>query len=212
VAQAFPATGPAECGGPSSTTGCRGGEEKEGRGEGPGPRADAGSGRLGKAPSSAGEGGTPEEPSPETPDDDDDDEDDDEEDDMAARLGFSPGLRLGQEPSSQPPSELMPSVPGVGTLRSRPEERGQTEGYLTPWLGKLRRPRGAGPRRLFPVSRRPHRQRRRATLKSPWRCLGSPSPGRPKRPKQGWCRSYRRSGPRRRLRGSRSERPPLRHG
>jgi hypothetical protein len=156
--------------------------------------------------------GLPREPSPETPDDDDDDEDDDEEDDMAARLGFSPGLRLGQEPSSQPPSELMPSVPGVGTLRSRPEERGQTEGYLTPWLGKLRRPRGAGPRRLFPVSRRPHRQRRRATLKSPWRCLGSPSPGRPKRPKQGWCRSYRRSGPRRRLRGSRSERPPLRHG
>jgi hypothetical protein len=43
------------------------------------------------------------EPSPETPDDDDDDEDDGEDDDMAARLGFSPGLRLGQESSSQPP-------------------------------------------------------------------------------------------------------------
>jgi hypothetical protein len=68
--------------------------------------------------------GLPREPSPETPDDDDDDEDDDEEDDMAARLGFSPGLRLGQEPSSLPPSGLMPSVPGVGTPRSRPEERG----------------------------------------------------------------------------------------
>jgi hypothetical protein len=61
VAQAFPATGPAGCGGPSSATGCRGGEEeKEGRGEGPGPRADAGSGRLGKAPSSVEEGGAPE--------------------------------------------------------------------------------------------------------------------------------------------------------
>jgi hypothetical protein len=47
--------------------------------------------------------GLPREPSPETPDDDDDDEDDDEEDDMAARLGLSPGLRLGQELSSQPP-------------------------------------------------------------------------------------------------------------
>jgi hypothetical protein len=35
------------------------------------------------------------EPSPETPDDNDDDEDDDEDDDMAARLGLSPGLRLG---------------------------------------------------------------------------------------------------------------------
>jgi hypothetical protein len=71
--------------------------------------------------------GLPREPSPETPDDEDDDEDDDEEDDMAARLGFSPGLRLGQEPSSQTPSGLMQSVPGVGTPRSRPEERGQTE-------------------------------------------------------------------------------------
>jgi hypothetical protein len=42
--------------------------------------------------------GLPREPSPETPDDDD--EDDDEEDDMAARLGLSPSLGLGQEPSS----------------------------------------------------------------------------------------------------------------
>jgi hypothetical protein len=71
------------------------------------------------------------EPSPETPDDDDD-EDDDEDDDMAARLGLSPGLRLGQESSSQPPSGLTPSVPGVGTPRSRPDERGQTEGVLDP--------------------------------------------------------------------------------
>jgi hypothetical protein len=79
--------------------------------------------------------GLPREPSPETPDDDDDDEDDDEDDDMAARLGFSPGLRLGQEPSSQPPSGLAPSVPGVGTPRSRPEERGQTERVLDPLAG-----------------------------------------------------------------------------
>jgi hypothetical protein len=41
--------------------GCRGEEEGEkGREEGSGPRADAGSGRLGKAPSSAGEGWAPE--------------------------------------------------------------------------------------------------------------------------------------------------------
>jgi hypothetical protein len=52
--------------------------------------------------------GLPRDPSPETPDDDDDDEDDDEDDDMAARLGLSPGLRLGQELSSQPPSGLAP--------------------------------------------------------------------------------------------------------
>jgi hypothetical protein len=79
--------------------------------------------------------GLPREPSPETPDDDDDDEDDDEEDDMAARLGLSPGLRLGQELSSQPPSGLMPSVPGVGTPGSRPEERGQYERVPDPSAG-----------------------------------------------------------------------------
>jgi hypothetical protein len=81
--------------------------------------------------------GLPREPSPEMPDDDDDDEDDDEDDDMAARLGLSPGLRLGQELSSQPPSGLAPSVPGVGTPRSRPEERGQTEGVLDPSVGEV---------------------------------------------------------------------------
>jgi hypothetical protein len=79
--------------------------------------------------------GLPREPSSETPDDDDDDEDDDEEDDMAARLGLSPGLGFGQELSSQPPSGLMPSVPGVGTPGSRPEGRGQSERVLEPSAG-----------------------------------------------------------------------------
>jgi hypothetical protein len=69
--------------------------------------------------------GLPREPSPETPDDDDDDEDDDEEDDMVARLGFSPGLGFGQEPS----------VPGVGTSGSRPEGRGQPERAPDPSAG-----------------------------------------------------------------------------
>jgi hypothetical protein len=81
--------------------------------------------------------GLPREPSPKTPDDDDDDEDDDEDDDMAARLGFSPGLRLGQESSSQRPTGLAPSVPGVGTPRSRLEERGQTERVLDPSAGEV---------------------------------------------------------------------------
>jgi hypothetical protein len=79
--------------------------------------------------------GLPREPLPETPDDDDDDEDDDEEDDMAARLGLSPGLGLGEGLSSQPPSGLMPSVPGVGTPGSRPKERGQSERVLDPSAG-----------------------------------------------------------------------------
>jgi hypothetical protein len=76
--------------------------------------------------------GLPRELSPETPDDDDDDEDDDEDDDMAARLGLSPDLRLGQGSSSQPPSGLAPSVSRAGTSRSRSEEQGQAEGVLEP--------------------------------------------------------------------------------
>jgi hypothetical protein len=76
--------------------------------------------------------GLPREPSPETPDDDDDDEDDDEDDDMAARLGLSPDLRLGQGSSSQPPSGLAPSISRAGTSGSRFEERGQAEGVLDP--------------------------------------------------------------------------------
>jgi hypothetical protein len=75
--------------------------------------------------------GLPREPSPETPDDDDDD-DDDEDDDMAARLGLSPDLRLGQRSSSHPPSGLAPSASGAGTSGSRSEERGQAEGVLDP--------------------------------------------------------------------------------
>jgi hypothetical protein len=79
--------------------------------------------------------GLPREPSPETPDDDDDDDDDDEEDDMAARLGLSPVLGCGQEPSSQPSSGPTPSVPGVGASGSRSEARGQPERTPDPSAG-----------------------------------------------------------------------------
>jgi hypothetical protein len=48
---------------------------------------------------------------------------------------------------------------------------------LTPRMEELRRPRGARPGRLLPESHRPRRQRRGATLRSPWQCLGSPPPG-----------------------------------
>ena len=156
--------------------------------------------------------GLPREPSPETPDDDDDDEDDDEDDDMAARLGLSLGLMLGQESSSQPPSGLAPSVPGVRTLRSRPEERGQTERVLDPSAGEVEVTLGSQAEASVPREPSPTRQRWRATLRSPWQRLGSPSPGHPRCPRRGWCRSWRRGGPRRCLRGSRSERPLLRHG
>jgi hypothetical protein len=93
--------------------------------------------------------GLPREPSPETPDDKDDDKDDD----MAARLGLSPSLRLGQEPSSQPPSGLAPSVPRVGTPRSQPEEQGQTKGLLDPSAGEVEVTPGS--QAEVPVPRRP---------------------------------------------------------
>jgi hypothetical protein len=51
---------------------------------------------------------------------------------MAAHLGLSPDLRLGQGSPSQPPSGLAPSETRVGTLRSWSEERGQAEGVLDP--------------------------------------------------------------------------------
>jgi hypothetical protein len=54
---------------------------------------------------------------------------------MAARLGLSPDLGFGQEPSSQPPSGLTPSVPGVGASGSRPEGRGQPERAPDPSAG-----------------------------------------------------------------------------
>jgi hypothetical protein len=128
--------------------------------------------------------GLPREPSPEAPDDDDD-EDDDEDDDMAARLGLSPGLRLGQESSSQPPSGLAPSVPGVGTPRSRPDERGQTEGVLDPSAGEVEVTPGS--QAEASVSREPSVTQPaqegdpQVTVATP----GQSSPGRPRCPRRG---------------------------
>jgi hypothetical protein len=51
---------------------------------------------------------------------------------MAARLGLSSDLRLGQGSSSQPPSGLVPSVSGAETSGSRSEEQGHAEGVLDP--------------------------------------------------------------------------------
>jgi hypothetical protein len=75
--------------------------------------------------------GLPREPSPKTPDDADDD-DDDEDDDMVAHLGLSPDPGLGQGLTCQPPSGLVPSVPGARTSGSQSEERRQAEGAPDP--------------------------------------------------------------------------------
>jgi hypothetical protein len=81
--------------------------------------------------------GLPREPSPETPDDDDDD---DEDDDMVAHLGLSPDSGPGQGLSCQPPSGLVPSVPGAGTSGSQSEERRQAEGAPDPSVAQDQTP------------------------------------------------------------------------
>jgi hypothetical protein len=159
ASQAFPATGPGGHGGPSCVEGCRGEEEGEkGREEGSARERMRARGALEKLCRRQERDGLPREPLPETPndDDDDDDEDDDEDDDMAARLGLSPDLRLGQGSSSQPPSGLVPLVSGARTSGSRSEERGQTEGVLDPSAGEVEVTPGSQtglpvPRELSPV-------------------------------------------------------------
>jgi hypothetical protein len=155
--------------------------------------------------------GLPREPSPETPDDDDDDEDDDEDDDMAARLGLSPSLSLGQESSSQPPSGLASSVPGVGTLRSRPEERGQTEGVLDPSAGEVEVTPGS--QAEAPVPREPspmpavQESDPQVAVAAPGQYVSRAS----KVPKARMVPKLAARRTSRYLRGSRSERPLLRH-
>jgi hypothetical protein len=109
--------------------------------------------------------GLPREPSPETPDDDDDD-DDDEDDDMAARLGLSPDLRLGQGSSSQPLSGLASLVSGAGTSGSRSEEQGQAEGVLDPLAEAVEVTPGSQADPLSPKSSRPCRPHKRLILRS----------------------------------------------
>jgi hypothetical protein len=126
--------------------------------------------------------GLPREPSPETPDDDDDD-DDDKDDDMAARLGLSLDLRLGQGSSSQPPSGLAPSVSRAGASGPRSEEQGQAEGVLDPLAEVVEVTPGSQADRLSLKSRCPCRLHRRLILKLSCLRLGGPSlrhPGRPR--------------------------------
>jgi hypothetical protein len=174
VSQAFPATGPGGRGGPSRAKKARAREQMRAR--------DALERRRWKQERD----GLPREPSPETPDDDDDD---DEDDDMAARLGLSPDLRLGQGSSSQPPSGLAPSVSGAGISGSRSEEQGQAEGVLDPLAEVVE----VDP--PVPQDHCPCWLHKRLILRSSCLRLGGPSLWRPGRPRQGWCRSRQRGKP-----------------
>jgi hypothetical protein len=141
--------------------------------------------------------------------DDDDDDDDDEDDDMAARLGLSPDLRLGQGSSSQPPSGLAPSVSGAGTSRSRSEERGQAEGVLDPLVEVVEVTLGSQADPPVPQEQSPVPAVQEV---DPWAVVTAPGqafPSAPRAPEAGTA--PKRGNPRQRLRGPRPEGPPPRH-
>jgi hypothetical protein len=154
--------------------------------------------------------GLPREPSPETPDDNDDD-DDDEDDDMAARLGLSPDLRLGQGSSSQPLSGLAPSVSRAGTSGSRSEEQGQAEGVLDPFVEVVEMTPGSQADPPVPQEQSPMPAAQEVDPQVVVTAPGGPSLRRPGPPRRGWCRSRQRGKPRQCLRGLRPEGPPRRH-
>jgi hypothetical protein len=153
----------------------------------------------------------PREPSSETPDNDDDGDDDDEDDDMAARLGLSTDPRLGQGSPSQPPSGLVPSVPGAGTSKSQSEEQRQAEGVLDPLaevtevtLGSQADPPVSQEQAPVPAVQEVDPPAAATTPgQAPLRRLG--------RPRRGRRRRRQRGNPRQRLRGPRLEGPPRRH-
>jgi hypothetical protein len=131
---------------------------------------------------------------------------------MAARLGLSPGLRLGRESSSQPPSGLAPSVPGVGMPKSRPEERGQTEGVLDPSAGEVEVTPGS--QAEAPVPREPSPMPA-AQESDPQVAVAAPGQSVSRAPEAPKARMVPKLAARRtsaNLRGSRSERPLLRDG
>jgi hypothetical protein len=84
--------------------------------------------------------------------------------------------------------------PELGCRGPGPRHGGDPRGHLTPQPEELRWLRRARSGRLLPRGRRSCRWRMGVTLKSSRPCPGNLLPGRPKR---GWRRRCRRSGPRR---------------
>jgi hypothetical protein len=128
--------------------------------------------------------GLPREPSPETPDDDDDDDDDDEGDDMAARLGLSPDLRLGQGSPSQP-SGLAASTSGAGTSRSRSKERRQAGGVLDPFAEVIEVTQGSQVDSLAPQEQAPAPAVQEVDLRAVVTTPGQADPSAPRAPEAG---------------------------
>jgi hypothetical protein len=195
VSQAFSTTGPGGRGGPSRTEGRCGEEEgEEGREKVRAREWMRARDALERRRRKQERDGLPREPSPETPDDDDND-DGDEDDDMAARLGLSPDLRLGQGSSSQSPSGMAPSVSGAGASGSRSEEQGQAEGVLDPLAEVVEVTPGSQADPTVPPELLPMPAAQEVDPQVVVTGLGGPFLRRPGCPRRGWCRSRQRGKP-----------------
>jgi hypothetical protein len=130
---------------------------------------------------------------------------------MAARLGLSPDLRLGQGSSSQPPSGLVPSVSRAGTSGSRSEEQGQTEGVLDPLAEVVEVTPGSQADPSVLQEQSPVLAAQEVDPQVVVTAPGRIVPSAPRAPEAGRCRSRQRGEPRQCPRGPRSEGPPRRH-
>jgi hypothetical protein len=121
----------------------------------------------------------------------------------------APAWGVARSRRASPRAGRLRQPPKSGRRAPDPRHGGDPRGHLTPRPEELRQLRRSRPRRLFPRGRRSCRRRMGVTLKSSRPCLGNLLPG---RPKQGWCRGCRRSGPRRLFREPGSRKAPPRRG
>jgi hypothetical protein len=124
-------------------------------------------------------------------------------------LASAPAWGVARSRRASPQAGRHCQSPELGRWGPGPRHGGDPRGHLTPRLEELRWLRRARSGHLLPRGRRSYRQRMGVTLKSSRPCPGNLLPG---RPKQGWHRSCRRSGPRRLFREPGSKKPPPRRG
>jgi hypothetical protein len=117
----------------------------------------------------------------------------------------APAWGVARSRRASPRAGRLPQPPKLGRRGPGPRHGGDPRGHLTPQPEELRWLRRARSGRLFPRGRRSCRRRMGVTLKSSRPCPGNLLPG---RPKQGWRRRCRRSGPRRLFREPGSKKAP----
>jgi hypothetical protein len=130
---------------------------------------------------------------------------------MAAHLGLSPDLRLGQGSPSQPPSGLAPLVSRAETSRSWSEERRQAKGVLDPLAKVIVVTLGSQADPPVPQEQAPVPAAQEVGPPAVVTTPGRPPLRRLGRPRQRRRRIQQRGNPRQCLRGPRPEGPPRRH-